>query len=89
MPYTLIPEDRRGWRAGSPPIQFPVTEVEEGRIVYVQSRHRHQEPLHDSFLFHVTDGTQHSQSLQLNITIQVGRSLRSASVFPVMFCIEM
>ncbi|KAK3859680.1 hypothetical protein Pcinc_034224 [Petrolisthes cinctipes] len=63
-------EGQRGWRAGSPPIQFSVTEIEEGRIVYVQSRHRHQEPQHDSFLFHVTDGTQRSPSLRLNITIQ-------------------
>ncbi|XP_064121126.1 extracellular matrix organizing protein FRAS1-like isoform X1 [Macrobrachium nipponense] len=49
---------------------FPLFDVLGGKIKYVQSQHRHQEPVEDSFLFHITDGINESPLERLNISIQ-------------------
>ncbi|KAG7168269.1 Extracellular matrix protein FRAS1-like, partial [Homarus americanus] len=54
----------------SPMLEFALLDLQESRVTYIQSQHRHQEPVHDSFLFHVTDGMNESPVLRSNITIQ-------------------
>lgn len=55
----------------APMTEFAVSDVQESKMMYVQSQHRHQEPVQDSFLFHVSDSTNDSPVLRFNITIQV------------------
>lgn len=59
----------------SPMLEFAVGDVVAGRVAYVQSQHRHQEPTQDSLLFHVTDGINSSPTMKINITIQVGHNM--------------
>lgn len=54
----------------SPMLEFTVGDVVAGRVAYVQSQHRHQEPTQDSLLFHVNDGINSSPTMRINITIQ-------------------
>ncbi|XP_069157214.1 extracellular matrix organizing protein FRAS1 [Procambarus clarkii] len=55
----------------SPMLEFTMKDLQEGKVTYIQSQHRHQEPIQDSFLFHVTDGTNGSPVMRFNITIQL------------------
>ncbi|KAK7080023.1 Extracellular matrix protein fras1 [Halocaridina rubra] len=50
--------------------QFSLSDIMAGKVVYVQSQHRHQEPTEDSLLFHVSDGVNLSPTLRINITIR-------------------
>ncbi|CAL4077969.1 unnamed protein product, partial [Meganyctiphanes norvegica] len=50
--------------------EFALSDMIGGRVTYVQSQHRHQEPVLDSVRFHVTDGINVSPIYKLNITIK-------------------
>lgn len=50
---------------------FPVSDLHNNYILYIQSDHLNKEPARDSFLFHIEDGKNRSPSQRFNISIQV------------------
>ena len=55
---------------------FPVQDLIDGYVIYIQSDHENKEPAQDHFQFHATDGRNKSPVRTLNISILV--SLPSA-----------
>lgn len=55
----------------SPMMKFAVVDLQESKVTYIQSQHCYQEPVQDTFIFHVTDGTNESPVMRFNITIQL------------------
>ncbi|XP_076043694.1 extracellular matrix organizing protein FRAS1-like [Oratosquilla oratoria] len=53
-----------------PLLDFPLAVLLSGGVTYVQSQHRHQEPLQDSLVLHVSDGANVTPLTRLNITIE-------------------
>lgn len=54
---------------------FPVQDLINGYIYYIQSDHKNKEPAMDHFLFHATDGRNKSPVMTLNISIMVSFDL--------------
>lgn len=52
-------------------VSFPVQDLHNQYIIYVQSDHLNKEPVRDSLLFHVEDGKNRSPSQRLSILIEV------------------
>ncbi|XP_053388167.1 extracellular matrix organizing protein FRAS1-like isoform X2 [Mercenaria mercenaria] len=50
---------------------FPVSDLLNNYIIYVQSDNLNKEPIRDSFLFHIEDGKNRSPSQRFNITIKL------------------
>ena len=50
---------------------FPVQDLINGYVSYIQSDHKNKEPVQDHFQFHVTDGRNKSPVKTLNISIVV------------------
>ncbi|KAL5018410.1 hypothetical protein ScPMuIL_004132 [Solemya velum] len=48
---------------------FPLQDLLDGHVSYIQSNHRNKEPAWDGFLFHISDGTNVSPTHRFNITI--------------------
>ncbi|XP_071508475.1 extracellular matrix organizing protein FRAS1-like [Diadema antillarum] len=57
--------------AGIPISAFRVQDILDGVVYYVNNRHQNIEPVHDGFLFHVTDGENRSPQFRFNISIQL------------------
>ncbi|XP_071953706.1 extracellular matrix organizing protein FRAS1-like [Antedon mediterranea] len=58
-------------QSGIPITSFPVQDLLDNSIFYVQSIHKGMEPTVDGFLFYVTDGENRSPLYRLNISIQL------------------
>lgn len=50
---------------------FPVQDMLNGNIYYIQNDHKDKEPIMDGFLFIVTDGVNESPVQRMNISIKV------------------
>ncbi|XP_069123568.1 extracellular matrix organizing protein FRAS1-like [Argopecten irradians] len=50
---------------------LPLQDILDGHIIYIQTDHTQKEPIQDSFLFIVTDGTNQSPLQRINISIQL------------------
>ena len=57
--------------AGIPITSFRVQDILDGVVYYVNNKHRNIEPVHDGFLFYITDGENASPEYRFNISIQV------------------
>lgn len=56
---------------------FPLQDLLDGHVYYVQSDHKNKEAIQDSFLFHATDGVNNSPPQTFNISIIVRLSCSS------------
>lgn len=60
---------------------FPLQDVLDGHVSYIQTDHRNKEPAWDGFLFHISDGTNISPTHRFNITILVSLSFNLFTYF--------
>lgn len=67
----VLSESMIGSQGTTPLGKFPLLVLQGGSIWYIQSQHRDQEPVQDTFLFHITDGANNSPVERFNITIKV------------------
>ena len=51
--------------------EFSLQDIKEEKISYVQSQHQYQEPTKDSFMIHLTDGTNNSPTVKVPVLIEV------------------
>ncbi|XP_013419183.1 extracellular matrix protein FRAS1-like, partial [Lingula anatina] len=67
---------------------FPLQDLLDGGVYYVQTDHKNKEPVADGFLFHVTDGTNDSPSQRFNISILLTNDESPVMVTEQLHCQE-